>query len=97
LTRRILSTPRAELDLLDIGLQIAQDSPRAADRMLAKIERRFELLLRNPKLGRIRAELAPSLRSFPIAPYVVFYRIHKSGIEIIRVLHGARDVLGEFE
>lgn len=43
-------------------------------------------------MGRSREELAPGLRSFPVARYVVFYRTGHRGIEIARVLHGARDL-----
>ncbi len=43
-------------------------------------------------MGRKREELAPLLRSFPVGNYVIFYRPASGGIQIIRVLHGARDV-----
>jgi toxin ParE1/3/4 len=36
--------------------------------------------------------MAPGLRSFPVGNYVVFYRIVPEGIELVRVLHGARDL-----
>jgi toxin ParE1/3/4 len=37
------------------------------------------------------------LRSHPAGAYVIYYREMKSGIEIVRVLHGARDVPRAFE
>jgi hypothetical protein len=43
-------------------------------------------------MGRLRPELAPHLRSFPIGNYVIFYRLTQEGIEVARVLHGARDI-----
>jgi toxin ParE1/3/4 len=43
-------------------------------------------------MGRAREELASELRSFPVRRYVVFYRPLVDGIEVVRVLHGARDV-----
>jgi toxin ParE1/3/4 len=42
--------------------------------------------------GRERPELAPRLRSFPAGRYVLFYRPIGGGIEIVRVLHGSRDI-----
>jgi len=48
-------------------------------------------------MGRVRDELAPSLRSFPVGRYVIFYRLIKNGIEITRILHGARDLKSAFE
>ena len=43
-------------------------------------------------MGRVRSELAPELRSFPVGRYVVFYLPCPDGIDIVRVLHGARDI-----
>jgi toxin ParE1/3/4 len=50
-----------------------------------------------PQLGRRREELSPRLRSFPVGRYVIFYRPLENGIEIARVLHGARDFPPLFE
>jgi toxin ParE1/3/4 len=33
-----------------------------------------------------------NLRSFPVGSYVIFYRPIEEGIEVIRVLHSARDI-----
>jgi len=45
-----------------------------------------------PEMGRRREELAMHLRSFPVGRYIIFYRSMQEGIEIVRVLHGARDL-----
>jgi toxin ParE1/3/4 len=50
-----------------------------------------------PKIGRTRDELSSGLRSFPAARYIIFYRENRDGIEIVRVLHGARDFPPLFE
>lgn len=89
---RILRKPRARADLLDLWNYVADDSPANADRLLDKINKHCQTLARFPKMGRVRNELAPSLRSFPVGNYVIFYREIPKGIEIIRVLHGARDI-----
>ena len=39
-----------------------------------------------------RDELAPGIRSFPFGRYLVFYLPISDGIDVVRVLHGARDV-----
>ena len=41
-------------------------------------------------------ELGPALHSFPVDAYIVFYRSARGGIEVVRVLHGARDIPGQF-
>jgi toxin ParE1/3/4 len=53
----------------------------------------FNLLAQNPKMGRERSEIRPELRSFAKESHVVFYRILKDRIRIIRVLHASRDVI----
>jgi toxin ParE1/3/4 len=47
-------------------------------------------------MGRVRDELAEGIRSFPIGRHVVFYVTIPGGIEIIRVLNGARDIFTIF-
>jgi toxin ParE1/3/4 len=49
-------------------------------------------LSKDPAIGRPRNELAKDLRSFPVGRYVVFYLPSPHGIEIVRVLHSARDI-----
>jgi toxin ParE1/3/4 len=59
------------------------------ERILDTLER---LIARNPRVGRPRPERGPETRSFPVLPYVVFYRINRRRIEILRILHGHRDI-----
>jgi toxin ParE1/3/4 len=47
-------------------------------------------------MGRSRPELAAGVHSFPVARYVVFYRPASAGVEVVRVLHGARDIGATF-
>lgn len=48
-------------------------------------------------MGRRRDELLPSLRSFPVDDYLIFYRPIAGGIEILRVVSGYRDLNALFE
>ena len=50
-----------------------------------------------PEVGRQRPDLAPNLRSLPAGNYVIFYRPIPDGIQLIRVLHGARDIPAIFD
>lgn len=43
-------------------------------------------------MGRARDELAAELRSFPFGRYVIFYEPIEDGIDVVRVLHSARDI-----
>jgi toxin ParE1/3/4 len=51
-----------------------------------------KMLARNPTAGRERPELAPGLRSVPIGRDLLFHRPTDDGVEIVRVLHGSRDI-----
>jgi len=81
---------------LEIWLFIADDNLEAADRFLSELEAKTQKLLRYPEMGRQREELLPSLRSIPEGRYIVFYRIAGKNIELVRVLHGSRDIEGIF-
>ena len=88
---KILKRPQAEIDLMDIWSFISQDSFAAADRFLDWLEAKFELLATHPLMGRAREELRPSLRSFPVGNFVVFYTPMEDGIVIERVLRASQD------
>lgn len=89
---RVIFAPQAEEDLLEIAFHIAQDNPKAAVSLLERIERICALIVASPEIGRRRRDLGPQLRSFPVDRYVIFYFPTKRGIEVARVLHGARDL-----
>ncbi len=88
----IVKRPRAELDLLDIWDYIADESFDRADDFLDRVDRKLQTLASNPGLGRRREELLAGLQSFPVGNYVVFYREIENGIDVIRILHGSRDI-----
>ena len=71
---------------------IAVDNPAQADDFIDLIDEKFQNLSRQPGLGRRREELVAGLRSFPVGRYVIFYLQVQDCLQIVRVLHGARDV-----
>lgn len=89
---RLQFAQQAERDLVDIGNFIARDSPINAARFVSRIEEHCAFLAAHPLAGRARDELAPGLRSIAFGRYVIFYRALDDGAEIVRVLHGARDL-----
>ena len=84
--------PLAQADILEIWDYIAEDNPAAADRWVDQLDAQFRLLATQPKMGRARNELAADVRSFPVGRYVVFYVSLDAGIDVVRVLHSARDI-----
>ena len=89
---RLLKRPEAESDLDEIWWYIAQDSPDNADRFLDRLQERFLALADFPKMGTRRDDIQAGLRSQPVENYLIFYFPLADGIEIVRVLHGSRDV-----
>ncbi len=85
-------TEQAEADLDALWAYIAADHPDAADRMVDAVLKASRMHVRFPDIGQSRADLRPGLRCFVVSPYVVFYRRIEDTIEVLRVLHGARDI-----
>jgi antitoxin ParD1/3/4/toxin ParE1/3/4 len=53
----------------------------------------MKLLAQHPLLGHLREDLADEpLRFWPVYSYLIIYRAEKRPIQVVRVLHGARDV-----
>jgi toxin ParE1/3/4 len=88
----IVQRPQAITDLAEIWDFIADDSEGRADTFIDLLDRKIHTLERRRNIGRAREELAEGLRSFPVGRYIIFYRAISKGIEIVRVLHGARDL-----
>jgi toxin ParE1/3/4 len=93
---RIQRTPRADQDLEELWFFIAQDDPAAADRWLDTLEAKIGLLADNPLMGPARPDIARELRYHPVGNHLLLYRVIQGGIEIVRVVHGARDLLDRF-
>jgi toxin ParE1/3/4 len=91
---RLSISSRARIDLDAIWTYVATESGSIdpANRLVASIMRSVYILRGTPLLGRSRdSDLRPGLRSLPSGNYVIFYRVKKGTVRIVRVLHGARD------
>ncbi len=84
--------PDALADLRKIYDYIADDNPTKAGEFIETIRKKCHLIAKQPKIGRSRPELHLDLRSFPIKSYVIFYRILADTVEIVNVIHSARDI-----
>ncbi len=94
---QIRISPRARSDLTEIWSYIADDSVANADAFIDKLHDTIQVLANQSGSGRRREELAPGILSFPFGRYIIFYRANQDVIEIVRVLHGARDIQTVFE
>lgn len=82
----------ADADLDDIWHFIADDSEEQADKFIKILTEKFELLANHPLIGATRDDFRVGLRSLAYKSYVIFYMPTDYGIQIDRVLHGARDI-----
>ncbi len=89
-------TEKAEADLDQVWAYIARDNPGAADTMIETILENSRIYVQFPNLGQRQEELRSGLRSVVVSPYVVYYRPVQGTIELLRVLHCARDIKNIF-
>ena len=92
--------PRARLDLVEQADYLAENaSIEVAEKFLGAAEQTIAHLLEMPRMGRVweglRPETQSSIRVWKVQCFpkiLIFYRPVESDIEVIRVLHGARDL-----
>lgn len=96
---RILRTPAAQADLTNIAeyIGIENHDPIAARKFLDDFEQKTLSYAHQPEMGEPRPDLGEDLRSFAFKKnYVIIYSPLEDGIDILRVIHGARDYANLF-
>jgi|SRR5689334_1297453 len=89
---RCTFTHPAKLDLREIAEYIRRDNSDAATRVVQRLRDVCkEMLAKRPGAGTMREDLSPGLRCFSAENYVIYFR-GRDPVQIVRVLHGARDV-----
>jgi toxin ParE1/3/4 len=85
-------TVAAQRDLAGIWWYIARDNENAADRFVESLKERCERLGQNPRSGVSRDAISRGLRNIVYGEYLIFYRVARPGVRIVRVLHGRRNL-----
>lgn len=86
---------QAEADLVAIVDYFADRNPAAAVRLLRTLHKRWDLLTDHPFSGKGRDDLRPGARCVVVGQYLSLYRVMDQGVEIVRILHGRRDLEAE--
>jgi toxin ParE1/3/4 len=60
--------------------------------VIDRITETCDKLARHPRMGIRQDQYRAGLRCFPVGKYVIFYHVTDDGLEIYRVLHGARQL-----
>ena len=90
MTRVVWTRPALE-DVREIREHIARDSPRYAQAVAERLFAAVERLREYPLSGRVVPELEQAtLREVIHAPYRIVYRVRADMLEIITVVHAAR-------
>ncbi len=89
---RLIVSREAAADLERIGDDIAQYSPLAAERTIARLEEISRLLRDFPRIGAIRDDIEAGMRIFPVGNHLVLFRALEDGVQIVRVVDGRRDL-----
>ena len=101
---RVSQRPRARLDLLEQFVYLGeQASVEVAERYFAAVEETCVLLVTQPQSGapyHSGIERLAGLRRVPVKgfeKYMLFYMPRMGGIDVVRVLHAARDIESIFD
>jgi toxin ParE1/3/4 len=86
-------TPQAKADLDEIWSYTAKQwNIDQAEAYMRALGSTFQLLVLNPGLGRSIDDIRKGYYKFPTASHILIYRIKKTQVEIIRILHKSSDV-----
>jgi toxin ParE1/3/4 len=93
--KRFFLSPAATADVEQIEAFLDEHAPHATDAVLDALRDAMRRIAATPGLGRLREDLTDEpLRFYPVWSYLVIYRL-TDPVEVVRVVHGARDVARE--
>lgn len=93
MVRGVQLTEDAESDLDEIWDYVADSNIDAADRIIAEVRSTCLKLATNPGIGHTREDLTElPVKFISVFSYLIVYDPETSPLQIVAVLHGARDV-----
>jgi plasmid stabilization system protein ParE len=89
---KVAYTAQAKRDLIEIGVWIAHDNPARAKTFVAELYGVCEALGDAPRsYPLLQSHRTSGVRRRPYKSYLIFYWIMESRVEVLHVLHSARD------
>lgn len=86
-------SPQAARDIREIWTYVAADSIKGARRIRLQIFEACQKIAENPRIGHRREDLTDKPVLFwPVGSYLIVYNAARKPVEIVRVVHGARDI-----
>lgn len=95
--RRWILGPRAEADLSEIAAYVAQGGNARATVFVERFGWRCRKIALFPEGARVRPELGPGVRLVPFGNYLIIYVVRATHLEVVRIIHGARDTLAALD
>ncbi len=98
MSREIFKRPQAERDIEECFVYIAEDNLDVGVRFLVAVEDSLEQLAKFPSIGKrrnfsdARFQNVRMWRVKGFESYLIFYSVTENTIEVIRLLHGSRDI-----
>jgi toxin ParE1/3/4 len=96
---RLFKHERVKQDLMDIYDYYLRRNELTAQQFLDESRKAFDLILKMPGIGRRWSSPIPALKNLRVTSisrrfnnYLIFYRPFADGVQILTVLHGARDL-----
>lgn len=89
---QLVLSPAAQSDIKEIYQygRTHWGKSRATQYTVCLKEQLWDLLI-HPKIGILRPEFSSIMRSLVFESHIIFYRVQKEQIEIVRLLHGRQD------
>lgn len=101
--RRVWKSSAAVRDLVEIAARLADDNLERGLRFLDGVEQSLAFLVGMPEAGGVYETDNPRLQELRVwrvrgfKKYLIFYRLSAARIDVIRILHGARDIAAIFD
>jgi plasmid stabilization system protein ParE len=90
---RVIIEPAADGDIEAIGEWIGADNPVRAVSFVVELRTRCYTIGELPNAyPLVPRHENTGIRRCPFRDYLIFYRVTEESVEILRVLHGARDI-----
>lgn len=89
----IKMTANARADLDALWNSVAQHNIDSAEKLMERLNYRIQSLAQFPETGIPRPEIYEKLRLLVEGDYVVLYLARDEMVIILRVVHGARDLI----
>tara|TARA_B100001146_G_C16166781_1_gene428229 strand:+ start:631 stop:933 length:303 start_codon:yes stop_codon:yes gene_type:complete len=94
---QIILSPRAQADLKNVrAYTVSTYGDDQTKKYLSLLEDGINQLLDNSEIGRNRDDVKLGYRSLNIEKHIIFYKIKKTDIHILGVIHSRMDVTNQF-